>query len=101
MGRRRTIRITRNFDTNPADIRRYLEEQQAPQEFRSLIEALFETVIPNLERFPDLGVFSGEGATVHRRADAPGNPKTTPGEKYAFARDHQRGLSGVICRARR
>jgi hypothetical protein len=54
--RRRTVRITRNFDTNLADIRRFLEEQQAAQEFHSLIEALFETVIPNLERFPDMGV---------------------------------------------
>ena len=56
MGRRRTIRITRNFDTNLADIRRFLEEQQAPQAFQSLIEELFATLIPNLERFPDMGV---------------------------------------------
>ncbi len=54
--RRRTVRITRNFDTNLADIRRFLEEQQAPLAFRSLIEELFETVIPNLQRFPDMGV---------------------------------------------
>jgi plasmid stabilization system protein ParE len=54
--RRRTVRITRNFDANLADIRRFLEEQQAPQAFRSLIEELFATLIPNLERFPDLGV---------------------------------------------
>lgn len=54
--RRRTVRITRNFDKNLADIRRFLEEQEAPQEFQSLIEQLFETVIPNLERFPEMGV---------------------------------------------
>ena len=54
--RRRTVRITRNFDTNLADIRWFLEEQQAPLAFRSLIEELFETVIPNLQRFPDMGV---------------------------------------------
>lgn len=53
---RRTVRITRNFDKNLADIRRFLEEQEAPQEFQSLIEQLFETVIPNLERFPEMGV---------------------------------------------
>ena len=56
MRRRRTIRITRNFDTNLANIRRFLEEQQAPQAFQSLIEELFATLIPNLERFPDMGV---------------------------------------------
>ncbi len=56
MSRRRSVRVTRNFDKNLADIRRFLEEQQAPQEFRSLIEALFDTVIPNLERFPEMGV---------------------------------------------
>ena len=51
----RSVRITRNFDTNLADIRRFLEEQQAPLAFWSLIEELFETVIPNLQRFPDMG----------------------------------------------
>ena len=53
---RRTVRITRNFDKNLADIRRFLEEQEAPREFQSLLEQLFETVIPNLERFPGMGV---------------------------------------------
>ena len=56
MSRRRTVRITKNFDKNLADIRRFLEEQEVPQEFRSLLEQLFETVIPNLERFPEIGV---------------------------------------------
>jgi plasmid stabilization system protein ParE len=54
--RRRTVRITRNFDTNLADIRRFLEEQQAAKAFQSLIEELFARLIPNLERFPDMGV---------------------------------------------
>jgi plasmid stabilization system protein ParE len=53
---RRTVRITRNFDKNLADICRFLEEQEAPREFQSLLEQLFETVIPNLERFPEMGV---------------------------------------------
>jgi ParE toxin of type II toxin-antitoxin system, parDE len=53
---RRTVRITRNFDKNLADIRRFLEELEAPREFLSLLEQLFETVIPNLERFPGMGV---------------------------------------------
>jgi len=55
MSRRRTVRITKNFDKNLADIRRFLEEREAPREFQSLLEQLFETVIPNLERFPEIG----------------------------------------------
>lgn len=54
--RRRTVRITRNFDINLAGIRRFLEEQQVPLAFQSWIEELFETMIPNLQRFPDIGV---------------------------------------------
>lgn len=53
---RHRVRITSNFDKNLADIRRFLEEQEAPQEFQPLLERLFETVIPNLERFPEMGV---------------------------------------------
>lgn len=53
---RRTVRIARNSAENLADIRRFLEEQEAPREFRSLLEQLFETVIPNPERFPEMGV---------------------------------------------
>lgn len=53
---RRTVRITRNFDKNLADTRRFLEEQEAPREFQFLLEQLFDTVIPNLERFPEMGV---------------------------------------------
>ena len=56
MRRRLAVRITRNFDKNLADIRRFLEEQEAPREFQSLLEQLFETMIPNLKRFPGMGV---------------------------------------------
>ena len=56
MRRRLAIRITGNFDKNLADIRRFLEEQEAPREFQSLLEQLFETMIPNLKRFPGMGV---------------------------------------------
>lgn len=56
MSRRCTVRITRNFDKNLTDIRRFLEEREAPQEFQSLLHQLFGTVIPNLERFPEIGV---------------------------------------------
>lgn len=53
---RHRVRITRNFDKNLADIRQFLDGLEAPREFQSLLEQLFETVIPNLERFPEMGV---------------------------------------------
>jgi hypothetical protein len=53
---RRTVHVTRNFDESLEDIRRFLEEQELTQGFQSLLERLFETVIPNLERFPEMGV---------------------------------------------
>lgn len=53
---RRNVRITSNFDKNLVDIRRFLVEQGVPREFQFLLEQLFETVIPNLESFPEMGV---------------------------------------------
>jgi plasmid stabilization system protein ParE len=53
---RRTVRITKNFDNNLTEIRRFLEEREAATAFGSLLEKLFGTVIPNLERFPKIGV---------------------------------------------
>ncbi|MBI3546284.1 MAG: type II toxin-antitoxin system RelE/ParE family toxin [Gammaproteobacteria bacterium] len=52
----RRVRVTSNFDKNLVDIHRFLEEQEASRGFQSLLEELFETVIPNLERFPEIGV---------------------------------------------
>lgn len=50
------IRVTRNFEQNLEAIENFFKEQEAPQAFHALLEQLFETVIPNLERFPVLGV---------------------------------------------
>jgi ParE toxin of type II toxin-antitoxin system, parDE len=52
---RPAARVSANFRRNLENIRAYLEEQQADGLFESLIDDLFVTVIPNLERFPDLG----------------------------------------------
>lgn len=54
--RRRTVRITKNFGRNLDEIRRFLDKQEIPGEFQLLLERVFETVIPNLERFPEIGV---------------------------------------------
>ena len=51
----RSVRITANFDKNLEAIRVFLEETDAPDAFVSLLDELFDTVIPNIERLPALG----------------------------------------------
>lgn len=55
MTHRVAIRLTANFERNLADIEQFLTEAQAPWAFDGLIDELLVTVLPNLERFPDLG----------------------------------------------
>ena len=50
-----TVKVSTNFERNLADIERYLTEHEAPQAFDRLLDELFDTVIPNLERFPGMG----------------------------------------------
>ena len=49
------VRITANFQANLDSIRDFLVEAAAPAEFESLLDRLFDEIIPNLARFPDLG----------------------------------------------
>lgn len=49
------IKLTANFERNLADIEHFLAEAEAPQAFDTLIDELLDTVLPNLERFPELG----------------------------------------------
>lgn len=49
------IKLTANFELNLADIEQFLTEAEAPQAFDRLIDELLGTVLPNLERFPELG----------------------------------------------
>src|SRR5450631_4359605 len=73
----RTVRITANFFANLDSIRHFLGEQEAAQAFDTLIDGLFDQVIPNLERFPEIGrdflvrePLSAEGqARLHRIFD--------------------------------
>jgi plasmid stabilization system protein ParE len=53
---RRTIHSTRNFADNLDEIERFLQERDAPQAFQALLQRLLETVIPNLQRFPGMGL---------------------------------------------
>lgn len=56
MTRRPTVYATRNFAENLDGIERFLREREAPHAFRALLQRLLETIIPNLQRFPEMGV---------------------------------------------
>ena len=49
------VRITRNFESNLQSIRTFSEPRGASAQFDDLLDRLFQTVLPNLERFPELG----------------------------------------------
>jgi hypothetical protein len=49
------VQSTANFDSNLADIDHFLSVVDAPQAYDLLLDELLETVIPNLERFPEMG----------------------------------------------
>ncbi len=53
---RYTVYITQNFDQNLESIRLFLEGQEVPHIFHALLKQLFETIIPNVEHFPGIGV---------------------------------------------
>ncbi len=55
MGRRSTVRITENFQRNLDSIQVFLADHGATPAFERLLADLFETVIPNLESFPEIG----------------------------------------------
>jgi hypothetical protein len=50
-----TVKLTANFERNLDEIEAFLQETEAPQAFDALLDALSDIVIPNLERFPDMG----------------------------------------------
>ena len=49
------VKVTANFETNLAAIEAFQNEADALKSYDALLNALNETVIPNLERFPDMG----------------------------------------------
>jgi len=51
----RTVRLTANFYANLDSIRQFLGEQNATHAFDALLDGLFDQVIPDLERFPEMG----------------------------------------------
>ena len=55
MAEKPVIKLTANFEHSLEEIDRFLTEAKAPQAYDALLDELLETVIPNLERFPDMG----------------------------------------------
>ena len=55
MARARSVLVTGNFDRNLAALRDFLSAAGAPTAFGDLVGRLASEVIPNLQRFPELG----------------------------------------------
>ncbi len=55
MAKKPVVKFTANFERNLEGIELFLTEVEAPQAFDGLLDELLETVIPNLERFPEMG----------------------------------------------
>ena len=56
MAQNPTVRLTANFERNLESIKTFLEERDATTAFSELLADLFDRIIPNLERFPDIGI---------------------------------------------
>lgn len=55
MAKKPAVKFTENFERNLEGIERFLTEIEPSQTFESLLDELLDTVIPNLERFPEMG----------------------------------------------
>lgn len=55
MAKKSAVKLTRHFERNLEEVERFLAEADAPQSFDQFLDDLADSVIPNLERFPDLG----------------------------------------------
>lgn len=55
MAKKPAVKFTANFERNLDGIELFLTEAEAPQAFDGWLDELLETVIPNLERFPEMG----------------------------------------------
>jgi plasmid stabilization system protein ParE len=55
MTERVRVEITANFERNLDEIASFLAEHEATATFDALVDELLATVVPNLERFPEMG----------------------------------------------
>lgn len=56
MATRHLVKLTANFKRNLEEAERFLLAAEAPQAFDVLLDELTNIVIPNLERFPGMGL---------------------------------------------
>jgi len=50
-----SVQLTANFERSLASIEQFLSDAGAPQSYDALLDMLADTVLPNLERFPEMG----------------------------------------------
>lgn len=50
-----TVKLTANFEQNLQEVEAFLSEAGLSQAFDALLDELIDTIIPNLERFPEMG----------------------------------------------
>jgi len=55
MAKRIAVKLTANFERNLEELERFLGQADAGPAYDALLDELLATVIPNLERFPDMG----------------------------------------------
>ena len=55
MAQKTIVRLTANFERNLESTAAFLAEANAQHACDALLDALLDTVVPNLERFPDIG----------------------------------------------
>lgn len=55
MAKQTAVALTANFERNLESIETFLAEAETRHAYDALLDELFFTVIPNLERFPDMG----------------------------------------------
>ncbi|MFC5474978.1 type II toxin-antitoxin system RelE/ParE family toxin [Paraherbaspirillum soli] len=55
MTKKIAVKLTAHFEKNLDRIEQFLTAADAPQAFGALLDGLMEKVIPNLERFPEMG----------------------------------------------
>lgn len=55
MARTLGVKFTANFEHDLEEIEHFLNAAEAPQAYDGLLNELLDTVIPNLERFPEMG----------------------------------------------
>ena len=55
MAKKRAVKLTANCERNLSDIECFWTEANASAAYDALLDALLDTVIPNLEQFPTMG----------------------------------------------